>query len=376
MIKTEQYSVQSASGANVVLENGQTLFDLATGGIGYSIKEIAERVKDKAMKMGLSNRVLMSEPLLKFCHSLSLLLPTNLSNTYVCSSGDEAFEGALKLCKALNPSSTVIAYVSGCQFGSLFFGRCLSNRAEFDSTKGFFNLNLLEIDRNNPLSFLDQGVDCLAICYSPLFLDETGELKPLSTKQLIALKDISRQLKVPLICNVNEFCMGVTGQLFGFDESIIVPDIVVLGGPIGGNLVPLGCYITSLDNANLIYGTSSPAKHGSTTGGNPLASIAGLSTLDYVQDKQAHKHFSKLGNQIAEYLQPYVASVTGSIVNVRIPHHVESLTLVEKLKQKGVLVKKPNGNILTLYPMLNSDPLDLKSALSIIKGMFDDNENI
>ncbi|MDN3608529.1 aminotransferase class III-fold pyridoxal phosphate-dependent enzyme [Vibrio ostreicida] len=374
-MNTEHQLADQAFGASVTLDNGQKLFDLATGGIGHSTKEIVDSVKAQAMKMGLSNRVLMSEPLLNLCHSISHKLPDVLSNVYVCSSGDEAFEGALKLCKALNPSAKTIAFISGCHYGSLFFGRYLNHHEEFETAKDFIELDLLELDGTQLRCSLEQSDDVLALCYSPLYEDDNGELKAFTDEQLTEFKALSKKMKVPLICNVSEYCMGVTGHMFGLDLSVMVPDFVVLGGPLGGNLVPVGCYITSLENANNVYGASSPAKHGSTTGGNPLASVAGTSTLEYVQNTQADKRFIELGQQIAGFLQPYVSSVVGSIVNLGLPSHIDARSLMTRLRDNGVLVRQPKGNTLTLHPILNSNADELTGALRVIKGILDDDQN-
>lgn len=85
---------------------GRQIIDL-TGGFGFQVPPVIEAVTRQAEIMGLSNRVLMSEPLIALCRRLAELLPAPLASSYVCSSGDEAFEGALKLCKGLKPKGKI-----------------------------------------------------------------------------------------------------------------------------------------------------------------------------------------------------------------------------------------------------------------------------
>ncbi|WP_341659462.1 aminotransferase class III-fold pyridoxal phosphate-dependent enzyme [Vibrio sp.] len=363
-----------ASGGTVTLADGSKIFDLATGGIGHSTKYVVNKIKAQSMKMGLSNRVLISEPLLEFCRSLSQKLPDQLSNVYVCSSGDEAFEGALKMCKALKPSAKTIAYVSDCVYGTLVFGRCMDQGDKFDKVKSFFDIDFLEVDRDKLATSPQLSGEVFALCYSPVYRDKQGEIRLLDSQQLKNLKAMSLRFDVPLVCCTNEFCMGVIGNLFGCDFSSVIPDVLVLGGAMGGNLIPVGCYISSEANAKDVYGSASPAKHGSTTGGNPLACVAGLSTLEFVEDMKADVQFCNLGETIAQALKPYSVSVVGSIVNLALPNHIDANTIKEKLREVGVLVRPPHGRVLSLYPMLGSHNNDLTNALSAIKGVLDDSE--
>ncbi|WP_122586772.1 aminotransferase class III-fold pyridoxal phosphate-dependent enzyme, partial [Pseudomonas viridiflava] len=104
---------------------GQEIIDLS-GGFGFQVSEVIVAVKAQAEIMGLSNRVLMSEPLIALCRRLAGLLPDPLVSSYVCSSGDEAFEGALKLCKGLNPRRNTLVFIKGGDYGSLTYGRSLT----------------------------------------------------------------------------------------------------------------------------------------------------------------------------------------------------------------------------------------------------------
>lgn len=92
--------------------DGRQIIDLS-GGFGFQVPPVIEAVSRQADIMGLSNRVLMSQPLIALCRRLAELLPAPLVNSYVCSSGDEAFEGALKLCKGLKPKGNTLVFIQG-----------------------------------------------------------------------------------------------------------------------------------------------------------------------------------------------------------------------------------------------------------------------
>ncbi len=325
--------------------------------------------------MGLSNRVMMSEPLLRLCRELAGMLPPTLSNAYVCSSGDEAFEGALKLCKGVQPRLQRLAHVRGSEFGSLSFGRCLEKPESYGELRSFLGLETLTVEHHGPLPSASDLAQCYALCYSPLVRHDDGSLVPLAAERLREIASLARAAKVPLVCQASEVCLGTTGVMFGHELAGVDPDILVLGGALGGGAVPIGCYLTSAERAYRVYGCSSPAKHGSTTGGNPLSCTAALAALDYAMRNNTPSRFEALGKHVADMLPEHVCSVIGGIVNLRVPDKVDASSLPERLLADGVLVRPPRGRTLTLRPLAATRTQALDEALVVIRKALNDDHN-
>lgn len=367
--------ILSGEGETLIDVNGRRIVDLATGRLGFSLPEIIDKVRAQAAVMGLSNRVMMSEPLLRLCRELAAMLPPTLSNAYVCSSGDEAFEGALKLCKGLQPQLRRLAHVRGSEFGSLSFGRCLEQPEGYGELRSFLGLETLTIERHGALPSASDLAQCYALCYSPLVRQDDGSLVPLPAERLRDIASLARAAKVPLVCQASEVCLGTTGVMFGHELAGVDPDILVLGGALGGGAVPIGCYLTSAERAYKVYGCSSPAKHGSTTGGNPLSCTAALAALDCATHHKTPSRFQEIGKYIAHALPTHVRSVVGGIVNLRIPDHVDVSSLPERLLAEGVLVRPPRGRTLTLHPSAATRTQALDEALAVIRKAFHDDHN-
>ncbi|MBI0329798.1 aminotransferase class III-fold pyridoxal phosphate-dependent enzyme [Burkholderia plantarii] len=367
--------IQSAEGEILIDGSGRRIVDLASGGLGFGLPDIIGKVREQAALMGLSNRVMMSEPLLRLCRELAAQLPPTLSNAYVCSSGDEAFEGALKLCKGLRPELRGLAHVRGSEFGSLSYGRCLEDPDGHAELRRFLGLDTLTIEGDGPLPSVAELGRCFALCYSPLVRRPDGALAPLAADRLRQIAALARAAKVPLVCQASEICLGASGVMFGHEAGGTDPDILVLGGALGGRAIPVGCYLTSAERAYRVYGRSSPAKHGSTTGGNPLSCVAALAALEHATRHDAPARFRALGQRIADALPGHVSGVTGGIVNLRLPDGIDAESLPQRLLAAGVLVRAPRGRTLTLYPSAVTRTPTLDDALDAIRRSFDEHRN-
>ena len=171
------------------------------------------------------------------------------------------------------------------------------------------------------------------------------------------------------VCIADEVQVGF-GRLgthfWGFETQGVVPDIVVLGKPIG-NAFPLGAVVTtreiaaSFDNGMEFF---------STFGGNPVACAAGLAVLDVLRDEDRQQHALVVGSRLIAGLKglmerhPLVGDVRGSgfflgveLVRdrqTREPAPEEAAYVVNRLRERGILTGTdgPHDNVLKLRPPL------------------------
>ncbi|WP_335945075.1 aminotransferase class III-fold pyridoxal phosphate-dependent enzyme [Pseudomonas sp. G166] len=345
--------------------DGRSIIDL-TGGFGFQVPSVIEAVSRQAQIMGLSNRVLISEPLLALCRRLAELLPAPLESSYVCSSGDEAFEGALKLCKGLKPKGNTIVFIQGGDYGSLTYGRCL-NAAQGDlGLQSFLGFKRAAIRHVADLDSVDWS-DCFAVCHSSTRTDANGRLQLLEPALIEQLHARAARASVPVIAVDTHSCLGSLGSLFGFQRYRPVPDIVVLGGPLGGSAIPIGTYTCSEHMAWQVYGRSSPAKHGSTTAGNPMACVAALAALDYVQAHDSPRQCQENGQYLAQTLASLGAVAVGAWVSLPLADDLQPAVVCEALYQQGVYVSAPRGRELVLRCPISARPEHIQRAAHIIK---------
>src|SRR5262249_58844087 len=89
------------------------------------------------------------------------------------------------------------------------------------------------------------------------------------------LRDLCNRAKILLIVDEVQTGMGRTGKLFGYQHSGIKPDIITLAKALGGG-IPIGAMVARTEVASVL----TPGTHGSTFGGNPVASAAALAGFD------------------------------------------------------------------------------------------------
>lgn len=348
-------------------DQGHQLIDL-TGGFGYQIPEIIQAVTQQSQLMGLSNRVLLSQPLIQLCKHLAGLLPKNLKTSYVCNSGDEAFEGALKLAKGLKPHAKTILYIEGGDFGSLTFGRCMSNPEEYKEVMQFLGISFICINSSEELEAVSNWQNIIAVCHTGLIINELDYKVPINKVFLQQVYKVAKRKRTPVISVDVKSCLGHMGTLFAHQFYEVEPDIVVLGDGLGGGAIPIGTYTSSEEMASKVYGRSSPAKHGSTTAGNPLSCIAAIQAMTLAVSNDFAAKASENGKLLAESLDFLEVKVIGGLVNLPLPKHIDPLQLQATLYKAGVYVHaSENQRVIYLHCPLTARSAQIKKASLIIR---------
>lgn len=367
-MKTNNKQIISGQYETYTDGDGRQIIDLA-GGFGFQVPAVIEAVSLQAERMGLSNRVLMSEPLIALCRKLAELLPAPLVSSYVCSSGDEAFEGALKLCKGLKPKGNTIVFIKGGDYGSLSYGRSLGEQQDYQEVRRFLGFKLVGISTARDLETVDWS-DCFAVCHTSTVIDEGGRLRLINQALLDQLYAAAAKASAPVIAVDTQTCLGSLGTLFGFQRYSNTPDIAVLGGALGGSAIPIGTYTCSEQMAYQVYGRSSPAKHGSTTAGNPMACVAAMAALDFVQARNSAQQSINNGQILAQSLSAYGAEAFGGWVSLPLAFDIKPADLCEELYQRGVYVSPPGGHELILRCPVTARSEHIQRASKIIKETF------
>ena len=347
---------------------GRSIINLS-GGFGLQVPQIISNVYDQTELMGLSNRVLLSEPLIRLCRTVANLLPVSLSTSYVCSSGDEAFEGALKLCKGLHPGRRSIAYLTGGDYGCLSYGRIMNNPAGNAEMMRFLGIHLKPISSAADLQNLDLS-DCFAFCHPYVHHDSAGHFALAPSPLLREAYALTSRHNVPTIGYDVDTCLGPLGTMFGFQKAGVVPDVLVIGGALNGGAVPIGMYVCSESTAYKVYGRSTPAKHGSTTAGNPMSCIAALAALEHARAIDAPTLCEQNGFALTAALSRLSARTVGGFVAIPLESSTDRAFLMNRLYKAGVFVSHPQGSDLVLQPPVCSrrDAL-LEGAARILEVM-------
>ena len=177
-----------------------------------------------------------------------------------------------------------------------------------------------------------------------------------------------------LICDEVQCGMGRTGTWFGFQHAGVRPDVVTLAKGLGGG-VPIGACLTSGKAAGLFK----PGNHGSTFGGNQLATTAALTTIDVVEREKLIANAESVGKLIRDELAQALAGLSG-VVDIRGQGLMIGIELdrpcgelVPRALDAGLLINVTADKVVRLLPALTFSPdegRELVARLSLLIRSF------
>ena len=184
---------------------------------------------------------------------------------------------------------------------------------------------------------------------------EAGILIP-PAGYLSQVRKICSKNKVLMVCDEIQTGLGRTGKLFAFEHEVgAKPDMIIIGKALGGGVYPVSAVVSSKE----VLGVFNPGDHGSTFGGNPLASAVAQRSLQViVEEKLADRSF-ELGEyfqrQLREIKTTHVKEIRGKglFIGVEIKESSgKARPFCEKLMNLGVLAKETHDQVIRLAPPL------------------------
>jgi acetylornithine aminotransferase len=201
-------------------------------------------------------------------------------------------------------------------------------------------------------------------------------VEPIQGEGGIRTPDISYLQGLRKICDEHEWLLmldevqcglGRTGKWFAFQHAGILPDVMTLAKGLGSG-VPVGACLA----AGKAAGTFKPGNHGSTFGGNPLASTAALTTLNIMEQDKLLDHAAKLGAWLKQQFQAKLGGTKG-VVAVRGQGLILGIELdkpcgelVAKALEKGLLINVTADSVIRLLPSLIFTEAEAQQLLDIL----------
>jgi ornithine--oxo-acid transaminase len=161
-----------------------------------------------------------------------------------------------------------------------------------------------------------------------------------------------------------------TGKMMACDHENIQPDLLLLGKALSGGTMPISAVLAN-DEVML---TIQPGEHGSTFGGNPLASVVGMASLKVLVEENMAENAEKMGILFRELLHqiqsPFIREIRGkglmNAIEINHPNPNAAWTLCERFMQNGLLAKPTHGDKIRLTPPLVINAEQITEAIGII----------
>lgn len=363
MSSYQQLPVAFERGSGVWLtdQNGQQYLDALSGigvcVLGHAHPEIEKAIADQAGKLlHTSNlyHIPLQEALAERLTSLA-----GMEKVFFANSGAEANEAAIKIARLFGHQQGIDHPVVITATGS-FHGRTMATLSATGNSKvqqGFEPLveKFVHVPYNDTevlSSITDANV--VAVMLEPI-QGEGGVVIP-NEGYLKTVRDICDQNNWLLILDEIQTGMCRTGEWFAFQHEKITPDVMTLAKALG-NGVPIGACLAKGTAADLIK----PGSHGSTFGGNPLASRAALAVIDVLSKQKLHIKAAKLGAEMLARFKSELSEIEG-VVSVRgkglmlaIELDRECAQLVKMALQEYLLINVASENVIRILPPLIID---------------------
>ena len=360
----------------IVRGEGSTLYDDAgnayldaTSGMGVALlghghPAVAAAIAQQASTLITLPEIFYNDRRAEFYGVLSEILPGDLHRYFLCNSGTEAIEGALKVARLLTGRTGIVAAKRG------FHGRTLGslgltwNQHYREPFVGWTPENVTHIVYNDLASAEAAITDQTAAVVIEAIQGESG-VYPATAEFLQGLRKLCDQRGALLIMDEIQTGLGRTGRWFGFQHGDILPDIVAMGKGIAGG-VPMGVVAWRESLGQIEQGT-----HSSTFGGNPLACAAGVAALTALREIDAPARSAELGSWLLGELRerdlPGVREVRGAGLMVGIELKSRVTPVIQGLQERGVLALVAGKTVLRLLPPLIITPEELRRLADAVE---------
>jgi acetylornithine/N-succinyldiaminopimelate aminotransferase len=322
------------SGASLWDSDGNEYLDFLAGisvlNVGHCHPRVVEAVREQAGRLMHASNLYYTEPAMVL--SARLAESSLGGKVFLCNSGAEANEAAIKLARRARSGGNVVVVQDafhGRTYGALSATPQESKQAPFAPlVPGFL------VVPKDPAA-LDAAVDSAtaAVLLEPI-QGETG-INVLSEELLHAAREACDRAGAALIFDEIQCGMGRTGSLWAYQQTGVVPDALTTAKALGGGL-PIGALVTGERLAD----TLALGDHGSTFAGGPVVASAALVALEICSDPQLLARVRELGTRLAGALQPlpYVRAVRGRGLMVAID--VSDDVLAPDLARRALLEQR------------------------------------
>ena len=304
-------------GAYLYAEDGSKYLDFLSGigvmALGYSHPKITKVIREQAGKLVHVSNLFYTEQPSALAQKLVKL--SGLNRAFFSNSGTEAWEGALKIARAVASGKGLTKRTKFLALENSFHGRTMGSVATTYTEKyrkpfaplmpgvTFVKFN----DVEDLKAKFDE--DVCAVCIETI--QGEGGIQPVSKEFMKAARELTKKSGALLLLDEIQCGLGRTGKMFAYQHYGIKPDVTTLAKPLAAGL-PLGAILVSEDVASSIH----PGMHGTTFGGGPLACAVALEVLKVIEDDKVLAHVKEVGEYFMDLLRQLDAR-HGCILDVR-----------------------------------------------------------
>ncbi|CAG0930109.1 LysW-gamma-L-lysine/LysW-L-ornithine aminotransferase [Thermoflexales bacterium] len=285
-----------------------------------------------------------------------------MPRVFLCNSGTEAVEAAIKFARLATKRTGIIAAMRG------FHGRTFGALSATWEKKYREPFEPLVPDYShiayNDVAALEAAVDHKTAAVLLEVVQGEGGVRPGTAEFLLKAQEVCQERGALLILDEVQTGFGRTGKMFAFQHYGLQPDLMCLAKSMAGGF-PMGATLIGSR-----VGQLPPQVHGSTFGGNPLGCAASLAAIDFIERQQLADRAAELGAWFLEQLKQIESSLVrevrglGLMVGVELKQKVTPY--LQELMKHGVLALPAGLTTLRFLPPLVVEQDDLEKVVEAV----------
>ncbi len=370
-------TVVKGKGSYVWDEQGTQYLDFTSGIATCNLGHVPDVVKE-ALEEQLQNLWHCSNLYnIPNQQQLAALLTANScgDQVFFCNSGAEANEAAIKLARRYANKVKGKEAPEIVTFQQSFHGRTLATLSATGQEKiqqGFFPL----VSGFSYLPFNDEEALELLYTIEPAavlleLVQGEGGVIPAHQEWVSKLAKICEEREILLMVDEIQTGIGRTGTLFAYEQYSIEPDVISIAKGLGSGF-PIGAIIAKEEAAKGF----DPGSHGSTFGGNPLATAAGIATVTHITEN----NLLNLANEISAYLDKqlqelkekysFIKDIRGLGLLKGMVVETNALEIVQKAIANNLLILTAGPNVVRILPPLTVTKEEINKFIKALENTF------
>ena len=365
---------ERGEGAYLYANDGRRFLDFASGigvtSLGHAHPEVTKALKDQADKVWHVSNLYNIDPQTRLAERL--VAHSFADRAFFCNSGAEAVEASFKMARIYHSTNEDTARYRVVTAANAFHGRTLATIAAGGQAKhldgfgprvdGFDQIALNDLKAAKAAV----GPETAAIIVEPV--QGEGGIHLADPDFLAGLRALCDEAGILLIYDEIQCGMGRTGKLWAHEWSGVAPDIMTLAKALG-NGFPIGAVLATEAVAEALV----PGKHGTTFGGNPLATSVANAVLDEMLADGFLDHAERMGALLRKRLEGLIGNkrvfseVRGVGLMLGLQCTDSNLELMAALRDEGVLSVVADGNVLRLLPPLIIGEAEIDEACAAVE---------
>ena len=358
----------SGRGALLYDENGVEYLDFAAGiavaSLGHAHPKLVQAIQRQAETLITCPNIMYNDVRSQLLQKLVEISPASLTRAYLCNSGTEAIEAALKFARLHTGRANFVTAMRG------FHGRTMGSTSATYTPKyrekfeplipGFSYVPL------NRLEKLEAAVNDATAAVLIELVQGEGGVNPVQAEYAAAARKLCSERGALLIIDEIQTGFCRTGRFFACEHFALEPDMMCVAKAMAGG-VPIGA---TLLNADIEI---EPGLHGTTFGGNPLACAAALAAIDVYQTDQLAARAAAMGDyfeqqlNVADLSQVRALRRLGLMIGIELKQKVQ-----EKLAQllEHRIIALPAGpNVIRLLPPLIVEKEQIDRVTAVLREL-------